>query len=295
MVAYDGSPHSKAAVDWAMHLGVSNGAELLLVKVFEPIIETYIGDFYSDANVAEEYNQMIKTDQQKMEDLKVFCKGACKIKVQVELLRGHVVSALLDYAKKNDIDLIVAGTKGYGLFKEILVGSITSSLVSLSKVPVLAVKEPGESTDLKKIIVAYDGSDFAKAALDMAIDIGKIENAKIWAVKVTDPLDIITLSSMAESGAGRKLGATLAEMDETENKILEGAKSAAALKEMEIETKLLPSGNIAAEILRFADEIEADMIVAGTLGHGLLGELLVGSVTRNLISLSKIPVLAVKK
>ena len=36
------------------------------------------------------------------------------------------------------------------------------------------------------------------------------------------------------------------------------------------------------------------MIVTGTKGHGALEEMLMGSVTRNLVSLSHIPVLVVK-
>ena len=41
LVAYDGSPHSKAALDWAIRLGKDVGAELELVKVFEPIVRQY--------------------------------------------------------------------------------------------------------------------------------------------------------------------------------------------------------------------------------------------------------------
>lgn len=37
-----------------------------------------------------------------------------------------------------------------------------------------------------------------------------------------------------------------------------------------------------------------DLIVTGTKGHGALAELLMGSVTRNLISLAHVPVLVVK-
>lgn len=78
MVAYDGSPHSKAGLDWAMQIGVDNGAELLVIKVFEPIVETDEGVYYSDATIAEEYNQMMKTDQQKMEDLRSSARGLVK-------------------------------------------------------------------------------------------------------------------------------------------------------------------------------------------------------------------------
>ena len=53
-------------------------------------------------------------------------------------------------------------------------------------------------------------------------------------------------------------------------------------------------GNIAAEIIAFATRNHIDLIVTGTKGHGALAELLMGSVTRNLISLAHIPVLVVK-
>ena len=38
-----------------------------------------------------------------------------------------------------------------------------------------------------------------------------------------------------------------------------------------------------------------ELIIAGTKGHGALEELLMGSVTRNLVSLAHIPVLVVKE
>ena len=53
-------------------------------------------------------------------------------------------------------------------------------------------------------------------------------------------------------------------------------------------------GNIAEQIIKYARDDNYDMIVVGTKGHGVLEQLLMGSVTRNLVSLSRIPVLVVK-
>ena len=53
-------------------------------------------------------------------------------------------------------------------------------------------------------------------------------------------------------------------------------------------------GNVAEAILEHAERGGFDMIVAGTKGHGVLEGMLMGSVTRNLVSLSPIPVLVVK-
>lgn len=296
LVAYDGSPQSKVALDWAMRLGTNHNAELNVIKVFEPIIRQYNrGDYDISEQITKRYAEMEKDDREIMQDVKTFCDAGCNLKVHVDLLKGHVASTLLEYARQNERDLIVVGTKGHGVLEEMLVGSVTSSLVSLSKVPVLVVKEKPAPDKVQKILVAYDGSEFAKAALDLALEIGRSADAQILAVKVYDTLTLTMIYSMAESGSGLRLAEKLAELDESENKILEEAKSTAAQKGLEIGTELLSGSNIADAIIKNAKENNADMIVAGTLGHGLLGELLMGSVTRNLISLSQIPVLVVKK
>ena len=296
LVAYDGSPHSKVALAWAMRLGANHNAELEVIKVFEPIIRQYNrADYDISEQITERYAEMEQADRQIMQDVKKICDAGCTLKVNVDLLKGHVASTLLEYARQKGLDLIVTGTKGHGMLEEMLVGSVTSSLVSLSKVPVLVVKEKPAPDKLQKILVAYDGSEFAKAALDLAIEIGKSAGAQIVAVKVYDTLTLTMIYSMAESGSGLRLAEKLAELDASEKKILDDAKSTAALKGMEIGTELLSGSNIADTIIKYAKENNADMIVAGTLGHGLLGELLLGSVTRNLISLSQTPVLVVKK
>ena len=296
LVAYDGSPHSKAALGWAVLLGSGGNAELAVIKVFEPIVRHYSrSDYNISEQIAKQYAEIEKADRQMLEDLKSACKECGNLKIHVDVLKGHVASTLLDYAGQKGFDLIVAGTKGHGMLDEMLVGSVTSSLVSLAKMPVLVVKEKPAPEKLQKILVAYDGSSFAKAALDLALDIGKGSNAQVSVVKVNDPLDLMMMCSMGESGSTEKMRSKMAELDEADAKVLREAKSAAALKEMEISTEILPGGSITDAIIRNAEETNADMIVAGTLGHGLLSELLIGSVTRNLVSISKNPVLVVKK
>jgi nucleotide-binding universal stress UspA family protein len=54
-----------------------------------------------------------------------------------------------------------------------------------------------------------------------------------------------------------------------------------------------PSGTVAEEILDQADELNADMIVMGTHGHGAMYNLLVGSATKGVLKHSTCPVLLV--
>lgn len=297
LVAYDGSPHSKVALGWAMLLGSNENAELDVIKVFEPLGETSTVkfDYNFRGQLAERYAELEKEDRQMLEEVKVFCQKHRIAKVHVDVLKGHAASALLDYARQSESGLIVTGTKGHGVLSEMLVGSVTSSLVTLSKVPVLVVKDQPAPPKLQKILVAYDGSHFAKTALDQAIDISKRTDAKLLLVKVNDPLDFLSVYSWTEFGSATRLKEQLDEMDKSDRQLMDDAKSIANLKGIGIETEFLSGVNIADVLIRHAKETDTDMIVAGTLGHGLLGGLLLGSVTRNLVSLSKIPVLVVKQ
>ena len=54
-----------------------------------------------------------------------------------------------------------------------------------------------------------------------------------------------------------------------------------------------PTGTVAEEILNQADELDADMIVMGTHGHGAMYNLLVGSATKGVLKHSTRPVLLV--
>lgn len=56
------------------------------------------------------------------------------------LLIGRPAEEIIDYAEKNDIDLIVMGTLGLTGVKRFLIGSVAENVVRHSKVPVLVVR-----------------------------------------------------------------------------------------------------------------------------------------------------------
>ncbi len=53
---------------------------------------------------------------------------------------GPAIKQILDYAEQGGFDLIVAGTRGLGGFSKMLLGSVSSSLVSRVHCPVLVVR-----------------------------------------------------------------------------------------------------------------------------------------------------------
>jgi len=56
------------------------------------------------------------------------------------VLVGPVAETIVDYARKNGCEKIVMGTRGLGALGSVLLGSVTSRLMSLTDLPVTLVK-----------------------------------------------------------------------------------------------------------------------------------------------------------
>lgn len=56
------------------------------------------------------------------------------------IVSTSIVSSILDYAEKENVDLIVVGTRGRSGIKKLLLGSTASGIVTYSSCPVIVVK-----------------------------------------------------------------------------------------------------------------------------------------------------------
>ena len=139
LVAYDGSPHSKQALNWAIDLSLLSGAQVLAVKVFEGN-QLMLAAETSSTRFLEALEAMRRDDQQLLDEAAAIGQSR-GVQVTGEALQGNIADQILTYAKHHGIDLIVVGTKGHGVLEELLMGSVTRNLISLAHIPVLVVKD----------------------------------------------------------------------------------------------------------------------------------------------------------
>ena len=150
---------------------------------------------------------------------------------------------------------------------------------------------------LKKILVAYDGSSHSKEALNWAVDLSLLSGAEIIAVKVFAGSELYgaTEDSVANFLEVREdMRREKHELMNTMHQQLMDELSDIGEKRGVKVKSVVREGNVAGEIISYAKENAIDLIVTGTKGQGKLEKLLMGSVTRNLVSLAHIPVLVVK-
>ena len=132
------------------------------------------------------------------------------------------------------------------------------------------------------IIWATDGSSGAEQAIPFAKGLAQAHGARLIVVHVN------------EIALGRAAGPVIFNEDEVQAAI---RKQVEDLKQEGLDATLqladVAAGGVAHVIAEIADKERADLIVVGTRGYGALAGTLVGSVTHQLLHITRCPLLVV--
>jgi nucleotide-binding universal stress UspA family protein len=141
---------------------------------------------------------------------------------------------------------------------------------------------------MNRILIATDGSDSARKALEFGLDLAAEQRAWAFVVHV-----VLAVDFMPHAGFTFLPPRVPHELDEHDRETLEEAAELASEKNVNVRTELL-KGRPADEIVAFADNIDADLIVVGSRGHGVITGALLGSVSRAVVHESRRPILIVR-
>ena len=135
----------------------------------------------------------------------------------------------------------------------------------------------------ERILIPVDGSEPARDAAQLGIDLAVEHDATVHGLYVVEPVTV------TEGGAGQVIEA----MQETGNEIVSDLAEQAEEKGLQVETDV-KTGVAHREILDYAEANDIDLMVVGTHGRTGIGRYLLGSVTEKIVRLSDVPVLTVR-
>jgi nucleotide-binding universal stress UspA family protein len=138
---------------------------------------------------------------------------------------------------------------------------------------------------LSSILIATDGSEKNRAALEEGIKVARLCGATLYAVYVIDTGTFSTMSGDIPLGDTYRVFQAEAEQAFARMRSLAG--------DLKVETAIL-EGRPAAEVVKFATRKKIDLIVIGTQGKRGLERLLLGSVAEEIIRSAPCKVLVVK-
>jgi nucleotide-binding universal stress UspA family protein len=152
LLVTDGSEHSQLAAQYIGRFPFPETAEFHVLHVTPPaqrpyMMEPYYGGWQTVyLNVPDEDQQeLLERQTREGETLLARTTGLLArhgLKSTPVLLRGDAATEILEYVKTNEIDLIVAGSRGLSQFKSFWMGSVSRKLVHYAPCSVLIVKGP---------------------------------------------------------------------------------------------------------------------------------------------------------
>ncbi len=199
---------------------------------------------------------------------------------------------ILEYAKDNDIDLIVMGTHGRRGLEHLFLGSVAEEVIRTASCPVMTVREQKEAIpveDITDILVPVDFSEHSKIAVTHALEVAAAYKAKLQLLHVVEESVHPAFYASGKTSVFELVPNIKAKSEEALDKLMQETKG----PKVEHESHVI-EGRAARDIVKFAESHDSNLIVIST--HGLTGiqHLLVGSVTEKVVRIAPCPVLTVK-
>lgn len=275
LVGYDGSEGGRDAVALAVALADPDAA-FLLVDVIPPV-----GIFTMHPRLLED-EEPPQSRGFFVEALEELAGREVETRTYIANSAAHVMTEL---AEQEDFDLIAIGHCYPGVVGRILLGSTGQGLTHGAAAPVAAAPRlyadlPHEG--IKTIVVAYDGSPEAHAAVTHAEVLARREGARLRLLTV----------EVEETSFHGVIGWEPTDR-QTPDEILSAGVDAVA-PDIKVDGRCVDGGSIAGEIADFCAE-GVDLVVVGSRGYGTIGRALSGSVGSGLLHHATCPVLIVPR
>lgn len=271
LVPTDFSACASAAENYAFLLAKKANAEL----VFLHIISTPVD--WSKLN--KEQEDLFPDTKKAIAEAKIKLNELIKKTVQ----KGIVANKLLIYNNGNikihefvtseKIDLVVMGSHGQYGFKDHILGTNTYSMLRRSKVPVVVVKEKTEKTKLNTLVVATNLREETGTSFRLIEKMTEALGAKIQMIYVNTPTYFL----------------------ETNDIFNLGKEYLREFANYSHEINIIDAFKEERGILQFAANINADGIAVVTAGKSDLMQYFSPSITENLISMTDLPVISIRK
>jgi nucleotide-binding universal stress UspA family protein len=143
-----------------------------------------------------------------------------------------------------------------------------------------------KEAEMKKILIATDGSETALAAIDAGLELAAKEHAEVVFVHVTSLLELAPETDGNE--APKRI--PRAEADAALCEAVERAQEHGVTAKTELLIGYAPK-----QIVRLARDIDAELIVVGSRGLGRVKSAVLGSTSREVLAKADRPVMVVRE
>jgi nucleotide-binding universal stress UspA family protein len=273
----DGSPGSRAALEHALTAAAQRGADLDVVSSYSVNL-VWTGGVPLEVPDTEairadtQFRAQELVDDVRREAFVVGVPGVDAVDVRVVVCEGRPVPELV--RRSAHADLLVVGSRGRGVMRSAVLGSVALHCATHARCPVVVVHPRSSVAHLPLVVVGVDGSSESRAALVTALAEARRTGAEVEVVATYFPVDFWTDATLVLVETVEAIRADLQRRTEQVVADVVGAEALAGGAPL-IRTTICqgPAAEVLLERAR-----TAQLLVVGSRGRGAMRGLLLGSV-----------------
>lgn len=139
--------------------------------------------------------------------------------------------------------------------------------------------------EMKKILIATDGSDYTKEAVTTGLKLASVLKAEVTALYVIDQTSFVTFP------VDSSIVSVYPQLENEGKRAVEEVRKEGEAMGVKV-TPVVAEGSPTRKIVEMAADF--DLVVLGTLGRSALGKLFIGSVAERVTRYAPCPVLVVR-
>ncbi len=271
LLAVDGSNYTESVLKYGVHFAQKFDAHLKVLNVidvrifewsmaigvegFAPVIPSSAYQEESQKLLEQRAEKVLKKTESMLKDK--------NIDFSTERESGNPVDLICEKARL--VDMLVMGARGeFAKWSDKMLGVTLEAATRLCIKPILVTHK--DFKEIKKIMIAYDGSENASRALTLSAH---------FASNMNLPLIVLTVNGS----------------DEETKELLSNAREYLNPYHISNVEEVVREGEAHEQIVETAEEYNADLIFMGSYGHSRIREAILGSTTVQVMRNSAVPIL----
>jgi nucleotide-binding universal stress UspA family protein len=283
LVPLDGSELGELALVYAKELAGALNLQVQIAFVAEHRDKKTSQMFVNYlAKVAERLRTQVKRIKQESE-------------INTVVLNGEPASALIEYSKKEGVDLLIMMSHGRSGLMPWVMGGTANKVVQRSQIPVLLVRASEALSRrrpvqvFKKILLPLDGSPMGEAALPYVKTIAQALDCEIILLRVVEAVQrIYTVGGIDH------FAYTEQQIERMKNEAQQYLEKTNRQFEKVKVSNVLRIGDAAREIIKVSDEEKVNLIAMSSYGKSGITQWVMGSVSNKVLQAGKTPILLVR-
>ena len=200
---------------------------------------------------------------------------------------GSTVDCILETCDKKEYDYVVLGSHGKKGIQKWL-GSVSQEIASVSKISTYISKEKNYR---QKVLFTVDSSDISPVVINKSLETLNLQDKEIYLSTVYEIPDYLFLEGNIDSnwileGEKKQETASMILLNDYEQKFNE--------KGLNVNNKIVLSGNPAHEIIKYITKEDIDLAVCGIRDRKHLSKFLLNSVSKRILESVKSDVMIVR-